>query len=86
MKVVNITVANHYGDPLATVSLYDEAATISLNLKPEEAQELLALALRIFERRQQDIAKSIADMKPAVLPAPGVTDGEYREVDNDIPF
>jgi hypothetical protein len=86
MKVVSITVQNHYGDPSASVCLYDEKATVNLTLTPEESHELLSVGLRIFERRQLEIAQSIADMKPAALLAPGVTDGEFTEVPDDVTY
>lgn len=63
------------------MSLSDEAGTgISLTLTETEAHELMSLGLRVFEKRQAGIAKSIADMKPIALMPPSAEYAEYDEV------
>lgn len=99
MKVVNISVSNHYGNPTASVSLCDDNSTaVTITCTPEESYELLSVGLRLFEARQQEIAKSIADMKPIALMPPSVEEAEFAEVspppppptpvdlEDDIPF
>jgi len=70
-----------YGSSIqASFIVQDSTTTINVDLTEDEAREIQHLGLRIFERKQQAIARSIADMKPELLPAPDVQDAEYEDV------
>lgn len=65
----------------ASISLNGgEGTFVSINLSEEDTNELKAVAMRLFEKRQQELAKKIADMKPEALPAPGIIEAGYDEV------
>lgn len=85
MKVNSIQISHYYGDPSGNIVINDESTSLSITLTPEEAHELMSVGLRIFEKRQKSIARSIADMKVVALPAPGTPDAEFTEVDDAAP-
>jgi hypothetical protein len=84
MKVSSLNVTSYGNGSLVLIGADDTCINISFT--EEERNELFTLGLRIFERRQQAIAKSIADMKPAALPSPDVVEAIYEDVNDDIPF
>lgn len=67
MKVNSISISM-YGTPTGTVALRDDSQGVymSIDLTPEEASQVAALGLRLFQVRQQTLATELANMTAEV--------------------
>lgn len=67
MKISNVSIDNYYSGPSGYITINDEDTTIRHKLNEADTHEILALALRIFEKRQASIGQAIIEMAPPAL-------------------
>lgn len=77
MKVINIDSYETHGRIILSDGV---GGTVSIPLKTEECAEVIALAWKIFQRQQKDIAETINNAAPLALSAPSdIQDAEFTE-------
>ncbi len=87
MKINSIDLTNYNNTPSGHFILSgDGIASIMILLTKDEAHELMILALRFFEDRQQAIAKAVAEMSVPRLVAPSTPEAEFTPVDDGMSF
>lgn len=76
MRITSITVENYYGEPTGVIRLHDDEEDFNFRFKGDEANEILAIAWDIFQKRQAAIGERIAAAQPPLLASPNVIDHE----------
>lgn len=82
LRVTSLTCYSSFGN----ISVEAAGQKLSIDVTPAESQELMALALSIFTRRQQQLAEAIARARPLQLSppaAPEPLEGDWTEVPTD---
>lgn len=67
LSVTSINLQNYGNRPSGNFGLSGNGSAMNFQMTDDEAREMVTLGLKFFERRQPEMAKSVADMKVPAL-------------------
>lgn len=88
MKLTSISFSNYYAKPDVTLGFSGDGASIALTLSDAEAQRFLTFGYEIFQERQAELARGVANLEVPTLLAPPIPEVELVDPadGDDMPF